>query len=145
MGLLKILFLSSLFFFTLDAANAEKIIDVSGIWQLEYEGQQIGCQDPNKNRSRKGLFSFAVEQEGNALSSTFLDRGITHILIGEIIGDRLNITISGFDIKGCKNVTFLTGKLGKPEGYIVNGNYSGKDISCDTCTWEGKFNVLIIW
>jgi hypothetical protein len=142
---MKNIFLGIIFLFLSWSALAqEKELlsppDVSGQWTLRFKGVEYGCQNPLENGPKEGTFTFHVIQQGENLTATFIDGKTTNHLVGEVRGTAVTATVHGVYPENCKVVTEIVGKV---VGREIKGNYSGKELNCETCVWEGEFTVEI--
>lgn len=114
--------------------------DVSGQWTLHFKGVEYGCQNPLENGPKEGTFVFHVTQQGDALTATFADGKTTNHLAGKLNGTVVTAAVHGIYPENCKVVTELVGKV---VSKVIKGTYSGKELNCETCIWEGEFTVEI--
>lgn len=118
-----------------------KPLDVSGEWALHFKGVEYNCQDPQENGDKEGTFVFHVTQQGDNLTATFTDGKTTNHFIGKLNGTIVTATVHGVYPENCKVVTDIVGKV---VGKEIRGTYSGKELNCETCIWEGEFTVEIM-
>lgn len=123
------------------AQQIQNVLDLSGVWTLRFEGIEANCQDETENGPRQGEFIFEVEQRGNILSATWKDGKTTNILTGKVSGSIVSITVYGFYPENCRVITDITAEV-TPTGELI-GMYTGQELNCETCTWEGEVTVTI--
>lgn len=141
MRYLFIVFLCAIFFFFLQDSYAQKVQDVSGLWTLKFKGIETGCQEGAKNGPREGTFVFRVLQQADNISATWTDKATTNTLAGKVIGFTVSASVHGHYGENCRVLTEITAEIvGKNE---LAGRYSGREINCETCRWEGEFSVVI--
>ncbi len=117
-----------------------KPLDVSGQWTLHFKGIEYECLDPAENGPKEGSFIFQVEQQGDNLTATFKDGKTTNHLTGKLRGTVITATVHGVYPENCRVVTDIVGEVLDRE---IRGTYSGKEINCEVCKWEGDFTVKI--
>jgi hypothetical protein len=122
------------------AQETLEVLDVSGQWTLRFNGVEYGCQNPLENGPKEGVFVFQVTQQGDNLTATFKDGKTVNRLIGVLKGTVVTATVHGVYPENCKVVTDLVGKV---VGKGIKGTYSGRELNCETCIWEGEFTVEI--
>lgn len=123
------------------AQQVQKVQDLSGVWTLRFSGIEANCQDETENGPKEGEFVFEVEQQGNILSATWKDGKTTNILTGKVSGFIVSATVYGFYAENCRVLTDITAEITGIGGLV--GRYSGQELNCETCTWEGELSVTI--
>ncbi len=124
-----------------EAQQVQKVQDVSGLWTMQFKGVEANCQDENENGPKEGQFVFEVEQKGDTLAATWKDGKTTNVLTGKVSGTIVNATVYGFYPENCRVLTYITAEIIGAGGLV--GRYSGQELNCETCTWEGEITVTI--
>lgn len=123
------------------AQQVQKHQDLSGLWTMHFSGIEANCQDPAENGSKEGEFVFEVTQRGDTLSATWRDGETTNVFTGKASGSMVSATVYGFYGENCRVLTNITARiLGTNE---LIGTYSGQELNCETCTWQGEVTVVI--
>jgi hypothetical protein len=131
---------ATLLFLSSSICLGQKVQDVSGLWTLRFKGEESHCQNEAENGPKQGTFIFRITQEGNNLSSTWVDGNTTNVLTGKVSGYIVNATVHGVYPENCRVVTEITGEI---LGKEIKGRYSGRELNCETCVWEGDFTAEI--
>ncbi len=121
--------------------QVQKPLDLSGLWTMHFSGIEADCQDESKNGPKQGKFVFEMTQQGDKLSATWLDNDTTNILTGHVRGTIVDATVYGLDLENCRVRTDITAEVTNESGLV--GRYSGQELNCETCTWEGELTVVI--
>ncbi|MFQ5862017.1 MAG: hypothetical protein ACE5IC_02745 [Candidatus Brocadiales bacterium] len=134
----------SVLFLSLQVSQAQQVQnvqDLSGLWTLRFNGIEANCQDETENGPKEGRFVFEVSQQGDTLSATWKDGETTNIFTGRVSGFIVSATVYGFYHENCRVITDITAEIAG-KGELV-GRYSGQELNCETCTWEGELTVTI--
>ncbi len=123
------------------AQQVQREQDLSGLWTMRFKGFEANCQNEAENGPKEGEFIFEVLQDGDKLSATWMDDGTTNILTGRVSGSIVSATVYGFYLENCRVLTEITAKITGKDGLV--GTYSGLELNCETCTWEGEVVVTI--
>lgn len=121
--------------------QVQKPLDLSGLWTMHFSGIETNCQDESKNGPKQGKFVFELTQQDDTLSATWLDRDTTNILTGHVHGTMVEATVYGLDTENCRVRTDITAEVTNGSGLV--GRYSGQELNCETCVWEGELTVVI--
>ncbi|MFQ5956811.1 MAG: hypothetical protein ACE5KK_03470 [Candidatus Brocadiales bacterium] len=123
------------------AQQVQKMQDLSGLWTLRFNGVEANCQNEAENGPKEGEFVFEVLQQGDTLSATWTDGETTNIFTGKVSGSIVRATVYGFYLENCRVLTDITAEITGIGGLV--GRYSGQELNCETCTWEGELTVTI--
>lgn len=130
-------------FFTLklSCSYGQEYNDISGKWTIKFTGVEKECQEVSRNGSKEGTFVFKVIQNQDTIFAIFDDKITTNVVKGKITGRLIKITVKGVTSEDCTVETTLNGQIIGNDR--IKGTYDGRASNCETCKWEGRFDVIV--
>ncbi|HHT9139216.1 MAG TPA: hypothetical protein ACFYEI_00210 [Candidatus Tripitaka californicus] len=120
--------------------------DVSGQWTCHWRGVGRNCQDSLGDIPGGGTVVFYVTQQWKDLTASFIDTDGKYacLLIGNLSGTTLTGTAQVVYLGHLRLCRIAAEMVGKVTGKTIEGTFSGRELDCETCIWEGKFTVEIV-